>query len=198
MAERSPISPGLRLALDFAPVLVFFVANSYLGIFWATGLVMGAVTISLAIGYALERKLAPVPVASFVLVLVFGGLTLWLQDETFVKIRPTIFYTVSGLALLGGLLFGYSLLKLLLGNAMRLRDEGWQRLTALWGTFFLLLGLINELVWRNVETDTWVFYNTWGDTALTLVFVFAQACLMQRYIIDDTSPDDPGPRTPAG
>lgn len=191
MSSRPRIGTGLRLALDFGPVLAFFVVNAFAGIYWATGAVMLAVTVSLAIGYAIERKLAPVPLVSFALVLVFGGLTLWLQDETFVKIRPTIFYALAGSVLLIGLAFGYSLLKLMLQAALRMEEQGWRLATLLWGGFFLLLAVVNELVWRNVATDTWVAYNTWGDTALTFLFAVVQAVLLQRYVIEDPEGEPP-------
>lgn len=180
-AAKPGLSPLVRFALDLGPLVVFFAANAYGGIFFATAAVMAAATVSLAIGYALERKLSPMPVVTFVLVLVFGGLTLWLNDETFVKIRPTIVYTMFATVLAAGLLSGHQLIRYVLQYAFDLTDEGWRMLTVRWAGFFAVLAVVNEIVWRNTTTDTWVAYNTWGDLGLTLIFAMAQAPLILRH-----------------
>lgn len=143
------MNPYLRLGLDLGPLVVFFVANSYFGIYVATGAIMAAVTVSIGIGYLIERKVTPMPIVTLALVLVFGGLTLWLEDETFIKIRPTIVYTMFTTVLFAGLYYGHSLIKMLLHAAFTLSEEGWRILTVRWAAMFAGLAVVNELVWRN-------------------------------------------------
>lgn len=190
------MNPYLRLGLDLGPLVVFFVANSYFGIYVATGAIMAAVTVSIGIGYLIERKVTPMPIVTLALVLVFGGLTLWLEDETFIKIRPTIVYTMFTTVLFAGLYYGHSLIKMLLHAAFTLSEEGWRILTVRWAAMFAGLAVVNELVWRNFSTDAWVFYNTWGDLAITLVFAMLQTPVIMRHQLnleDAAAPDNVPP-----
>jgi intracellular septation protein len=204
---KPQLSPGLRLLLDLGPLLVFFVANArphlfapllapllpaplitgeHAGIFVATAVFIPAVLAALAISYALTRHLPVMPVVTAILVVVFGGLTLLLQDETFIKLKPTIIYVLFAVALLGGLLFGKSLLGMVFDSVFNLTDEGWRKLTLRWGVFFLALAVLNEIVWRNFSTDTWVNLKVFGFLPLTLVFAMAQVPLLQKHAAPET------------
>src|SRR3954463_10323978 len=157
------MNPQLRrLILDFGPLLIFFGAFKWAGIFVATGALMAAIIAALAIGYALERKLSPMPIFTAVLVLIFGGLTLILQNETFLKVKVTILYGIFGVMLLGGMATGRLYLKYVFATAFALDDAGWRKLTWRWGIFCLALALINEAVWRLTSTATWVNFKVWG------------------------------------
>jgi len=204
---KSELSPGLRLLLDLGPLLVFFVANTRpalftpllapllpdalltgerAGIFVATAVFIPAILVALAVSYALTRHLPVMPVITAIIVVVFGGLTLMLQDETFIKLKPTIIYVLFGAALLGGLLFGKSLLGMVFDSVFNLTDEGWRKLTLRWGVFFLALAVLNEIVWRNFSTDTWVNLKVFGFLPLTFVFAAAQVPLLMKYAEPET------------
>ena len=163
----------IKLALELGPLVLFFVLNARAGIFVATGWFMGAMIVSLLASWFLLKRIAVMPLVTGVVVLVFGGLTLWLQDDTFIKLKPTIVNTLFGSVLLGGLLFGQSLLKYVFGDVYKLKPEGWRILTWRWCIFFFVLAVINEIVWRNFSTDFWVAFKVWGLMPLTLVFSFA-------------------------
>ena len=178
---RIETNPFVKLALELGPLAVFFAVNARFGIFTATGVFMVATLIALALSYALQRRLAIMPLVSGVVVLVFGGLTLWLQDEIFIKLKPTLVNGLFGIALLGGLWLKKPLLEILFDGMFRLTKEGWRKLTLRWGVFFLVLAVLNEIVWRNFSTDAWVTFKAFGLMGLTLVFAFAQAPLIARY-----------------
>lgn len=199
--KRKPMNPLLKLALELGPLMVFFFANSrgewltarfpVLGefggpLFVATGLFMIATAISLTVSWLLVRTLPIMPLVSGVVVFVFGALTLWLQDEIFIKMKPTIVNTLFGVVLLGGLFFGKSLLGYVFDEAFKLDADGWRKLTLRWGVFFLFLALVNEVVWRLFSTDTWVAFKVWGIMPITLIFTFSQMPLIMRHSTDDT------------
>lgn len=179
--EMRALNPILKLALEVGPLVVFFLANQKAGIYAATGLFMVAVLISLAVSYTLTRHLPVMPMVSAVVVLVFGGLTLWLHDDLFIKLKPTIVNSLFGAVLLGGLAFGRPLLPLVLDTVFQLTDEGWRKLSFRWGIFFFVLAAINEIVWRTQSTDTWVNFKVFGIMPLTLVFALAQTPLILRH-----------------
>ena len=187
-AMRS-LNPILKLALEVGPLVVFFIANQRAGIYAATGLFMAAVLVSLAVSYVLTRHLPVMPMVSAVVVLVFGGLTLWLHDDLFIKLKPTIVNSLFGAVLLGGLAFGRPLLPLVLDTVFQLTDEGWRKLSFRWGVFFFVLAAINEVVWRTQTTDTWVNFKVFGIMPLTLVFALAQTPLILRH---EAKGDDAG------
>ncbi|HXY90030.1 MAG TPA: septation protein A [Xanthobacteraceae bacterium] len=175
------LNPFVKLALDFGPLVLFFVANGYRGIFFATAAFMAAIVAALAVQYVLVRRVAVVPLVTAAIVLVFGGLTLWLQNETFIKVKPTIIYSMFAAILLVGLLTGRPLLAFVLDGAFHLTDEGWKKLTWRWGLFFAALAVLNEIVWRTVSTDHWVAFKTFGFIPLTLIFALAQTPIFLRY-----------------
>lgn len=171
-----------RLALDFAPLAAFFLGYKFAGLMAATVLLVAATLVSLAIIYAVERKIAAAPLVSGVLVAVFGALTLWLNDERFIKIKPTLVNLFFASILLGGV-YGWrkGLLRHVLDVAFHLTDEGWLTLSRRWGMFFLGLALLNEVVWRSFPTAFWVNFKVFGMLTLTLAFAVAQAKLIERY-----------------
>jgi intracellular septation protein len=194
------VNPLLKLVLELGPLMVFFFANArgaWLGekfpaltefggpIFIATGLFMAATAIALAASWALTRTLPMMPLVSGVVVLIFGALTLYLQDDIFIKMKPTIVNTLFGGVLLGGLFFGKSLLGYVFNSAFNLDAEGWRKLTFRWGLFFLFLAVVNEVVWRNFSTDAWVTFKVWGIMPITLLFTFSQMPLILRHSQDD-------------
>ena len=176
--------PLLKLALDLGPLLIFFAANAVFGIFTATAIFMGAMLIVIAIGIAIERKVSPMPLITAGLVLVFGGLTLWLANDIFIKIKPTILYVMFAAVLLGGLAFSRLFIKLMLGKTLRLPEEAWRTLTWRWALFFIALAIVNEIVWRNVSTNIWVAFKVWGVFPLTLLFAMAQTPFIARHQIE--------------
>ena len=150
------MNPIFRLGIEMGPLLVFFGVNASYGIFAATGVFMIAVVTSLGVAYVAARHIPTVPLVSGVIVMVFGGLTLYLQDETFIKLKPTIVNGLFAAAIFGGLWFGKNYVKTLLGTMVALTDEGWRRLAVRWGVFFIATAILNEIVWRNFSTDAWV------------------------------------------
>jgi intracellular septation protein len=181
----------IKMALELGPLVVFFIANARADIFVATACFMAAMTVSLVLTWLILKKIAIMPLVTGVVVLVFGGLTLWLQDDTFIKIKPTITNSLFAAVLLGGLLFRQSLLKYVFGDVYKLRPEGWSKLTLNWGVFFVVLAVINEVLWRNFSTDTWVAFKVWGVMPLTVLFSISQLSLLNKY-----APADEGKHVP--
>ncbi len=171
----------LKMLLELGPIAVFFIVNSRSGIFYGTGAFMVATVVALVASQRLMGRIPVMPLVSGAFVLVFGSLTLILQDELFIKMKPTI---VNGLfcgILLGGLVWGHALLKFVFGEVFNLTDEGWRKLTFRWALFFAFLALLNEVVWRWFSTDFWIGFKVWGVMPLTMVFAVAQIGLIKRY-----------------
>ena len=200
--DREPLNPILKLALELGPLGVFFFANSRgewlaekvpalgsLGgpIFIATALFIVATLIALAVSLILTRRLPIMPLVTGIVVVIFGGLTLWWQNDDFIKMKPTIVNVLFGAALLVGLAFGKSLLGYVFDSAFKLDAEGWKKLTFRWGLFFLFLALANEIVWRNFSTDAWVAFKVWGIMPITLVFTLSQMPLIMRHSADENA-----------
>ncbi len=198
--KRKELNPLLKLALELGPLLVFFFVNARgewlaerfpaltaLGgpIFMATGLFMVATVVALVVSWLLTRSLPIMPLVSGVVVLVFGALTLYLHNETFIKMKPTIVNTLFGGVLLGGLFFGKSLLGYVFDSAFKLDAEGWRKLTLRWGVFFLFLAVVNEVVWRMFSTDTWVAFKVWGIMPITILFTMSQMPLIMRHSLEE-------------
>jgi intracellular septation protein len=181
MSSKPQLNPGLKLALDIGPLVLFFVANARFGIFAATAAFMAAVLIALGITYYLTRHVAIMPVVTAVVVLVFGGLTLVLHDEVFIKLKPTIIYVLFGGVLLGGLIFNKPFLGIVLDSVFKLTDEGWRKLTWRWVWFFFALAVLNEIVWRTQSTDFWVNFKVFAVLPITLLFGAAQYPLLMKY-----------------
>jgi intracellular septation protein len=187
--QKPQLNPALKLVLDLGPLLVFFAVNSRLGIFVATGAFMAAIVLALAVAYALTRHLPIMPLVTAIVVVVFGGLTLVLHDELFIKVKPTIIYVLFGGVLLAGLAFGRSLLGIVFDSVFHLTPEGWRKLTLRWALFFLTLAVLNEIVWRTQSTDVWVSFKVFGVVPLTFLFAALQYPLLQKYAAPE--PSDP-------
>jgi len=186
-AGKPAPSPLVKLALDLGPLIIFFAAFRFFDIYTATAVFMVAVLGALALGYMRERKLSPMPLFTAVLVVVFGGLTLYLKDATFLKIKPTVLYACIGMLLLGGLMFNRLFIKYAFAQAFDLNEEGWRKLTWRWAVFFLALAGLNEVVWRNFSTSVWVDFKVWAIMPLIFLFALAQTPLVLRH---DISPDE--------
>ncbi len=182
---KPQLNPLVKLALDFGPLALFFFANNHYDIFVATGTFMVAVLVALAISYFLTRHLPIMPVVTAIIVVVFGGLTLFLHDATFIKVKPTIIYALFGAILLGGLFFGKPLLGAVLDSMFQLTEEGWRKLTLRWAIFFFVLAVLNEIVWRNTSTNVWVDFKVFGVVPLTFLFGALQVPLLKKYGIEE-------------
>ncbi len=184
--KKPQLNPLLKLVLDLGPLALFFFANTRYGIFVATGTFMVAVLAALAVSFVMTRQLPIMPVVTAIIVVVFGGLTLFLHDATFIKVKPTIIYALFGAILIGGLVFNKPLLGVVFDSMFNLTDEGWRKLTLRWAIFFLVLAVLNEIVWRNTSTNVWVDFKVFGVTPLTLVFGALQVPLLKRYAVEET------------
>ena len=202
METKAHLNPFLKLALDLGPLLLFFFAVTRPAVFVplvapilgadrvvgkegeflaATAIFMVAIIITAAISYTLIRRLPLMTVVSAVIVLIFGGLTIWLHDETFFKMKPTIVYLLFASVLFGGLLFRKPFLEIVFDQLFHLTDEGWRKLTIRWAVFFLAMAVLNEIVWRNFSTDFWAGFKVFGALPLTFLFAMLQVPLMNRY-----------------
>ncbi len=202
MTEKPQPNPWLKLTLDLGPLVLFFFANARpglfapwfgplipaaiatgerAGIFVATAVFMVAILVALIISYALTRRLPVMALVSAFVVLVFGGLTLIFQDETFIKLKPTIIYVLFAAVLGGGLVFRKSLLAIVFDQVFNLTEEGWRKLTQRWALFFLALALLNEIIWRTQSTDFWVAFKVFGVMPLTFIFAALQYPLLMKY-----------------
>ncbi|HEV7959504.1 MAG TPA: septation protein A [Rhizomicrobium sp.] len=170
-----------RLLLDLGPLFLFFLSFEFAGIFTATGIFMAAVLATLLLGWHLEKRLSPIPLVTAVLVVIFGGLTLYLRNDVFIKMKPTVLYTIFGATLLGGLFFNRLFIKYVFTDAFDLTEKGWRGLTWRWGVFFLTLAVLNEAVWRNTTTATWVAFKVWGIMSLIFLFALAQTPFLLKH-----------------
>jgi intracellular septation protein len=174
----------VKLAVEIGPLAVFFITNSKAGIFNATIGFMVAITIALAVAWMFERRIPTLPLVTGVVVMVFGGLTLWLQDETFIKLKPTIVNVCFAFAIFAGLALKRNYVKTVMGSMINMDDEGWRKLAWRWGGFFLVMALVNEAVWRNVSTDMWVNFKVFGFLPITFVFAMFQVPMMNKHSLD--------------
>jgi intracellular septation protein len=181
------LNPLLKLALDIGPLILFFVANARFGIFAATGVFMVAIVAALLVSYVMIRQWPIMPVVTAIVVVVFGGLTLALHDDTFIKLKPTIIYTLFGGILLGGYILEKPFLAIVFDSMFHLTAEGWRKLTLRWALFFLAMAVLNEAVWRTQSTDFWVNFKLFGFTPITFLFAALQVPLLTRYATEPAS-----------
>ena len=199
MAELKQNS-AVKILLEFGPIIVFFMAYKYAPlpdafegdeslerIIFATKAFIPTILATVLVGYLQTKIVAKMPLFTAIIVLVFGGLTIWLRDETFIKMKPTIIYLVFASLLGIGLLRGRSYLKSLMEVALSMEDDGWIVLTKRFALFFIVLAIANECIWRSFSTDIWVSFKTFGLPVTTFIFFFAQARLIQKYRIEDTT-----------
>ncbi len=187
-AANKPASPprqGLKLALDLGPVAIFFIAYFVGGIYWATGLLMAATLISMMLARIVLGEMTATRIATTVLVIGFGGLTLWLSDPRFIKVKPTAINLLFAAVLFGGVLLGKPLLRYLLGEVLQMTDAGWRQLSLRYGIFFCVLAALNEIVWRNFSEALWVNFKFFGFPILTIAFFATQQGLLQRHKMPD-------------
>ncbi|VEJ44590.1 septation protein A [Bartonella vinsonii] len=189
-------SPTLKFLLEMGPLVVFFLAN-YKGewlinniaifknfskpIFPATAIFMVAIIVALSLSWVLTRKIPIMPLISGIFVLVFGFLTLWLHNDTFIKMKPTIINSLFALILFGGMLLKKPFLRYALDSTLKLDDLGWQKLTYRWAFFFVFLALLNEVVWRNFSDNFWTSFKVFGVMPITVLFMLTQMPLILKH-----------------
>lgn len=182
------MNPQLRRSLiDFGPLVLFFAAYRLFDLYVATATVMAAAVGAAFLGYLFDKKLHPVPLATAVIVVIFGGLTLYLHNDMFIKMKPTMIFALFAATLLGGLYFNRLFVKYILAAAVSLTDEKWRILTVRFGGFFITMALLNELIWRNFSEQVWVYFHSFGTVALMMLFSFSQVPFMLKHqIASDT------------
>ena len=170
--------------VDWGPLIAFFVAFKVGGIMQATLVLIVVTAVLTGFGYFLTRKVQPMPLITLAIVGIFGGLTIWLQDETFIKMKPTIILGLFAVVLLGGLAIGRPPLRFLMGSALELDEAGWRKLTLRFALFFIATAVLNEIIWRTQSTDLWVNFKVFGIVGLNIVFIAFQLPLIKRHQIN--------------
>src|ERR1700753_2182066 len=176
--DKTQPHPLFKLATELGPLLVFFVA---------TGAFMVAIVAAMAASYVVTRHVPMMALVTGIVVLVFGTLTLVLHDETFIKVKPTIIYSLFALVLGGGLLFGRSFIAIMFDQMFNLTPHGWRILTLRWALFFFAMAILNEVIWRTQSTDFWVGFKAFGVVPLTMLFAVTQMPLIKRYHLEPVS-----------
>jgi intracellular septation protein len=186
MDKTSP-HPMFKLATELGPLIIFFIANAKFNLFVATGAFMVAVIVAMIASYVVVRHVPVMAIVTAVVVIVFGTLTLVLHDETFIKMKPTIVYTLFAAVLGGGLLFGRSFIAIMFDQMFNLTPQGWRVLTLRWALWFLAMAVLNEIIWRTQSTDFWVAFKAFGMVPLTMLFAVTQMPLVKRYHLEPAS-----------
>lgn len=185
VTDRKAPGPGARLAIDLLPLVVFFAANYWRGIFTATIAFMVAITLAMLVSQLRYRRISPMLWFSGVMVLVLGGITVWLHDDTFIKMKPTLLYLAIAAVLGFGLATKRNLLKVVLGAAYPgLSDRGWHILTRNWIGFFIAMAAVNEAVWRSTSTDVWVSFKLFFFLPATFLFALTHVPMLMRHGMD--------------
>ena len=184
--DAAPQGHGRKLLLDLGPLVVFFATNYITGDFMlAVGLLVAATVVALAAGWMLERRISMMALFGCVAVAFFGGLSLYFDNELFIKIKPTVLTILLAAVIAGGRLLGRNPLGLLMGTQLRMRDAGWRALSWLWVAMFLTTALANEIAWRSLSTDDWVTFKVFGITAISLLFAVLSVPVMTKHQIED-------------
>ena len=184
--DAAPQGRGRKLLLDLGPLVVFFATNYITGDFMlAVGLLVAATVVALAAGWMLERRISMMALFGCVAVAFFGGLSLYFDNELFIKIKPTVLTILLAAVIAGGRLLGRNPLGLLMGTQLRMRDAGWRALSWLWVAMFLTTALANEIAWRSLSTDDWVTFKVFGITAISLLFAALSVPVMTKHQIED-------------
>ncbi len=198
--ETQPqMNPLWKAVLEAGPLLLFFLAywmgNKYAGegegIYWATGSAIFASLVAVAAYWFKLGRVPAAPLITFLVVGVFGGITLFLHDPDFVKMKPTAVYLLFAGALFGGLYMGKLFLRGVFGEVFSLTDQGWRVLTIRWGWFFVTMAVVNELVWRNMSEGAWVNFKVWAILPITMIFGAAQYPVLKRYAAEDNETKTP-------
>ena len=174
-----------KLIIDIGPLAVFFIFYSRSDLKSAIIPFMIATLIAVLFSYIMEKKIPIMPTVGAFIILIFGGLTIYFDNEVFFKMKPTIINLLFAIILYGGVIVKKPLLKFLLGAAIKLEDEGWKILTQRWISFFIALAILNEIVWRTQSTDIWVNFKVFGILPITFIFTMTQFPLIKRYQIED-------------
>ena len=174
-----------KLLIDIGPLAVFFIFYTRSGLQASILPLMIATVIAVLFSYILEKKIPIMPTVGAGIVLIFGGLTIYFDNEVFIKMKPTIINLVFAVILYVGMLIRKPLLKILLGAALKLEDEGWKILTYRWIGFFIALAILNEIVWRTQSTDIWVNFKVFAILPITFIFTMTQFPLIKKYQIED-------------
>ena len=174
-----------KLLIDIGPLAVFFVFYTRGDLKTAILPFMIATIIAVLFSYIIEKKIPIMPTAGAVIILIFGGLTIYFDNETFFKMKPTIINLLFAGILYGGIILNKSLLRYLLGAALKLQDEGWDILTKRWIGFFIALAILNEIIWRTQTTDIWVNFKVFGILPITFIFTLTQFSTIKKYQIED-------------
>jgi intracellular septation protein len=182
--NKSQPHPLFKFATELGPLLVFFAANAKFQLFVATGAFMVAIVAAMIASYVVTRHIPLMALVTGVIVIVFGTLTLVLHDETFIKVKPTIIYSLFAAVLGGGLLFGRSFIAIMFDQVFNLTPEGWRKLTLRWALFFAGMAILNEFIWRTQTTDFWVAFKAFGVIPMTMIFAVAQMPLTKRYHLE--------------
>ncbi|HYW15436.1 MAG TPA: septation protein A [Allosphingosinicella sp.] len=187
-SEKKEPSVGARLMIDLGPLLVFFLVNffapvpDFAKIFYATGAFMAAMIVAMMISYLRYKHISPMLWFSGIMVVILGGVTIWLHNDTFIKMKPTVYYVLIASLLAFGLATGRNLLKMVLGSAYPgLSEEGWKILTRNWAIFFLVMAVVNEAVWRNSSTSFWIGFKLWGFLPATFLFAIANVPMLMKH-----------------
>jgi intracellular septation protein len=185
--DKTQPHPLFKLATEAGPLIVFFVFNAKFHLFVATGAFMVAIVAAMIASYVVTKHVPLMALVTGIIVLIFGTLTLVLHDETFIKVKPTIIYTLFALVLGGGLLFGRSFIAIMFNQMFNLTPQGWRILTMRWALFFAALAVLNEVIWRTQTTDFWVNFKVFGVTPLTMLFAVLQMPLINRHHLEPVS-----------
>ena len=187
--KKSTPHPLFKLATELGPLVIFFAANAKFGVFVATGAFMVAIVVAIIASYVVTQHVPLMAIVTAFIVLVFGGLTLFFHDETFIKVKPTIIYSLFAATLGIGLLFGRSFIAVMFDQMFNLTPEGWRILTVRWAIFFACMAVVNEIVWRTQSTDFWVTFKAFGVIPITAIFAMAQSSLIKRYHLEPATAD---------
>lgn len=200
----NPTPAWVKPALEFGPLMIFLLVymrikervfdiggTEYSGFIIATALFVPLILVSTGILWRISGKLPVMQVFSAVLVLLLGGLTIWLNDPQFIKMKPTFLYIFFATLLAGGLLAGRNLLNIVMGGALKLRHEGWRVLTWRFVGLMLAMAAANEVVWRNFSEQSWVYFKIFGLPLLLIGFMLLQAGLITRYAEEEENPQPP-------
>jgi intracellular septation protein len=185
--DKTQPHPLFKFATEVGPLVVFFAVNAKFHLFVATGAFMVAIVVAMFASYVVTRHVPLMSLVTGIVVLIFGTLTLVLHDETFIKVKPTIIYSLFALVLGGGLLFGRSFIAVMFDQMFNLTPQGWRILTLRWALFFAGMAILNEVIWRTQTTDFWVNFKVFGVTPLTMIVAIAQMPLVKRYHIEPVS-----------
>ena len=190
MTKSAP-HPLFKLTTELGPLVIFFAANAKFGLFVATGAFMVAVVVAIVASYVVTRHVPLMAIVTAFIVLVFGGLTLFFHDEMFIKLKPTIIYSLFAATLGIGLLFGRSFIAVMFDQMFNLTPKGWRILTIRWAIFFAFMAVVNEVVWRTQTTDFWITFKAFGVIPITAIFAMAQTSLIKRYHLEPATADVP-------